>query len=220
MKILLISASPHRSGSKTLLLAQEVARGCGQKKTETETIYLRNLKIGFCRHCEACHKKILACPIKDDVPMILAKMLESDGIILASPNYINQVTASMKALFDRSSHFIHCLRLMGKYVAGAVSSGSGRDKEVLDYLQHYANVCGARYSGGVSAQASAVEEALPKANALGKRLAADITEKRIFPEQERAIRGNKERFRRLIEMRKDEWTGEYRYWFDKGWLGD
>ena len=218
MKILLISSSPHRAESKTFLLAQEVVRGCGQKEAGTETIYLGNLKIGFCRHCEACHKKVLACPIKDDVPMILAKMLEADGIILASPNYINQVTASMKALFDRSSHFIHCLRLMGKYVVGAVSSGSGRDKEVLDYLQHYANVCGARYSGGVSSPASAVEEALPEANALGKRLTADITGKRIFPDQEKIIGENKERFRRLIEMRKDEWIGEYQYWLDEGWL--
>ena len=218
MKILLISSSPHRAGSKTFLLAQEVVRGCGKKEVETETIYLRDMKIGFCRHCEACHQKIFGCTIKDDVLMILTKMLEADGIILASPNYINQVTASMKALFDRSSHFIHCFRLMGKYVAGVVSSGSGWDKEVLDYLQHYTNACGARYSGGISSQALAVPEALPKANALGKKLAADITEKRIFPDQERTIGEHKERFRKIIAMRKDEWVAEYQYWLDKGWL--
>ncbi|MFH2067910.1 MAG: flavodoxin family protein [Candidatus Omnitrophota bacterium] len=218
MKILLISSSPHRAESKTLLLAQEVARGCGQKEAETETIYLGNLKIGFCRHCEACHKKILACPIKDDVPMILTKMLEADGIILASPNYINQVTASMKALFDRSSHFIHCLRLTGKHVVGVVSSGSGWDKAVLDYLQYYTNGCGAWYSGGVSSQALTVPEALPEANALGKRLAADITEKSILPDQERAIGMHKKRFRKIIALRKDEWVAEYQYWLDKNWL--
>ena len=51
----------------------------------------------------------------------------------------NQITASLKALFDRSSHFIHCKRLLGKYVAGVVASGSGQDKDVLNYIRYYAH---------------------------------------------------------------------------------
>ena len=49
--------------------------------------------------------------------MILEKMLKAEGIIFASPNYINQITASMKALWDRASHFIHCRRFQDKYVS-------------------------------------------------------------------------------------------------------
>jgi len=128
MKILLLSSSPHKEKSQTYLLAKEVLRGCGKTGIESEIIHLCDLKIEFCHHCEACHKKILSCPIRDDVRSILKKMLEAEGIILATPNYINQVTASMKAFFDRSSHFIHCKRLLGKYIAGVVSSGSGQDK--------------------------------------------------------------------------------------------
>jgi len=70
------------------------------------------------------------------VASILEKMLDAEGIILASPNYINQVTASMKALFDRSSHFIHCKRLLDKYVAGVVSSGSGQDTASLAIISY------------------------------------------------------------------------------------
>ena len=66
----------------------------------------------LCKHCEQYHENILQCPLPDDVLVILVRMLETDGIILASPNYINQVTSSMKAIFDRSSHFIPCKRLM------------------------------------------------------------------------------------------------------------
>ena len=94
----------------------------------------------------------MSCPINDDVGMILEKMLKADGIIFASPNYINQITASLKALWDRAGHFIHCRRLLGKYVVGVVSSGSGEDKAVLDYIQYYANICGALYSGGTSSR--------------------------------------------------------------------
>ena len=153
MKILLISSSPHKEKSKTFSLAGGVLKGLSSNAADIETIHLCDFSVFFCKHCEQCHKDILQCPLPDDVHVILKKMLEADGIILASPNYINQVTASMKALFDRSSHFIHCKRLLGKYIAGVVSSGSGQAQEVLDYIKYYGHTCGAQYAGGVSCAA-------------------------------------------------------------------
>ncbi len=217
MKILLISSSPHKEKSQTYLLAQEVLGGCSNS-VKSEVIHLCDYKIEFCQHCEACHKKILSCPIKDDVRSILEKMLDADSIILASPNYINQVTASMKALFDRSSHFIHCKRLMGKYITGVVSSGSGHDKEVLDYIKHYSHTCGAQYAGGVSSNVPISDEKKEEAFNLGKSLSAVIKDKRLFPDQIKIIEAAKVHFKRIMEKRKDEWLEEYRYWKDKGWL--
>lgn len=218
MKVLIISSSPRKEKSQTFLLAREVLSGCGNQDVESVVIHLCDLKIEFCRHLEACHNKILSCPIKDDVHMILQKMLEADGIILASPNYINQVTASMKALFDRASHFIHCKRLLGKYITGVVSSGSGQNKEVLDYIGYYAHTCGAQYSGGVSSRAPCSKEKMKEAWQLGKGFALDIKEKRIFPEQMKIIEDGKEHFKRIIEIRKNDWQEEYQYWQSKGWL--
>lgn len=218
MKVLLISCSPHKEKGRTFVLAKEVLRGLAQEGVDTEVIHLDDLKMFFCRHCEACHRNILHCSAKDDVGLILKKMLEADGIILASPNYINQVTASMKALFDRSAHFIHCKRLLDKYIAGVVSSGSGQDKEVLDYLKFYAHTCGAQYSGGVSSAAHAVEAKKEEAFKLGEKLALDIKEKKAYPEQLEIIEKGRQHFRQIIEARKKEWEGEYRYWQDKGWL--
>ncbi|MBM3254360.1 MAG: flavodoxin family protein [Candidatus Omnitrophica bacterium] len=157
MRILLISSSPRKEKSQTFLLANQVIKACNGL-VDFEVIHLADFNIEFCRHCEKCHRNILLCPIKDDVNDILRNMLEADGIILASPNYINQVTGSMKTLFDRSTHFIHCKRLLGKYIAGVVSSGSGNDKDVLDYIKYYGNTCGAQYSGGVSTRAPINEE--------------------------------------------------------------
>ena len=218
MQILLISSSPRKKVSQTLLLAKNVLQGCCNNQCISSEIRLCDLKIEFCRHCEICHKNILSCPIKDDVHTVLEKMLAADGIILASPNYINQVTASMKALFDRSSHFIHCKRLLDKYVVGVVSSGSGQDKDVLDYIKYYAHVCGAQYSGGVSSQVPIGEEKTEEASKLGNKLVNDIRERRIFPDQEDIIEKGKEHFRRIIEMRKNDWIEEYQYWKDSGWL--
>jgi multimeric flavodoxin WrbA len=154
----------------------------------------------------------------DDVHLILQKMLDSDGIILASPNYINQVTASMKALMDRSSHFIHCKRLLGKYIAGVISSGSGYDNPVLDYIKFYGHTCGAQYSGGVSCAAQSVDKRKAQAFALGRKLAADIKEKKAYPDQLEVIEKGRQHFREIIKSRKEGWQQEYQYWLERGWL--
>lgn len=199
-------------------MAKEVLRSCSSEAVDSEIIHLCDFKINFCRHCEECHKKIMHCLIADSIPQILKKMLEADGIILASPNYINQVTASMKALFDRCTHFIHCKRLLGKYITGCVSSGSGQDKDVLDYIKYYAHTCGAQYSGGVSSRVPLSKEKMEEAYRLGEKLTADIKEEREYPDQIEIIERGKQHFREIIKARKNAWEAEYQYWRDKGWL--
>ncbi|MDD5730392.1 MAG: flavodoxin family protein [Candidatus Omnitrophica bacterium] len=218
MKVLLISASPHEQKSRTFLLAQGIVKGLAQEAIDTDTIHLAGCQIAFCRHCEACHKKMLNCSISDDAHNILRKMLEADGIILASPNYINQVTGSMKTLFDRSAHFIHCKRLLGKFVAGVVTSGSGQDEQVLDYIRFYGHTCGAQYSGGISCRNSEVESKEQEAALLGRKLAADIKSKKIYPEQNEIIEKSKLHFAAVMKLRRNDWQEEYKYWQDKGWL--
>jgi multimeric flavodoxin WrbA len=218
MKVLLISSSPHKEESKTFLLAKEVLKGVAKEGVDYEAMHLDDFRIFFCKHCEDCHKKILHCSIEDDVGLILKKMLGAEGIILATPNYINQVTASMKALFDRSAHFIHCKRLLGKYICGVVSSGSGQNQEVMDYLKFYAHTCGAQYSGGVSSIRGFGHEQKEEAFNLGRKLANDIKEKHSYPEQLELIERGKQHFAQIIKLRKNEWQEEYQYWQDKGWL--
>ncbi len=218
MKVLLISSSPHRNDSSTFLLAKEVLRGAEEQGCVSEALHLNDFDMSFCKHCELCHKKKLHCSIKDEVYQILQKMLEADGIILASPNYINQVTASMKTLFDRSAHFIHCKRLLGKYVAGVVSSGSGQNKEVLDYISYYSHICGAQYSGGVSAIQQYDQVKKDEAVQFGRKFAVDLKDKKSYPLQLEIIEKGIDYFSWVIKLRKDDWQEEYKYWMEKGWL--
>ena len=217
MRILLVSSSPRKEKSQTFFLAKEVLKEF-LDVVNTEVIHLCDYKIEFCRHCDSCHKKIMRCPIDDDAGVILEKIREADGIIFASPNYINQVTASMKALWDRASHFIHCKRLLGKYVVGGVSSGSGQDTAVLDYIQYFANTCGALYSGGVSSRAPINKEKREEARNLGSKLMRDIRDRPDFSDQLKTIEKGKEHFKNIIQMRKDDWVEEYQYWLSNGWL--
>ncbi len=151
--------------------------------------------------------------------MALAKkILKADGIILAAPNYINQVPGSLKALFDRHSHFIHCKRLLGKYVAGVVTSGSGYDLAVLRYLKYYSMICGAQFSGGISSRQDSIGSKAGLAVKLGKKLVSDIQGERVFPAQVRRIEKGRQYFRKVIKARRQDWKEECLYWQKKGWL--
>ena len=217
MNLLLISASPHREKSQTYRLAEELL-ACNVAFVSVEVIHLCDLKIEFCTGCSLCHKKVLHCPLKDDVFALLEKMLAADGIILATPNYINQVTGAMKTLFDRSSHLIHCKRLLGKYIAGVVTSGSGNDKGVVDYLEYYSHACGAQFVGSVSSRIPLDDAKKKEAADLGKKLVEACKTHKIYPQQQEIIDSGKAYFRKIMESRKDEWSGEYLFWKEKSWL--
>ena len=218
MKVLGISASPRKDKSNTLLLLKEAFSAVEKKGYKTELVHLCDLRIEFCRHCEICHKKIMDCPIKDDANRLIKKILESDGIIFASPVYINHITGYLKIFFDRSTHFIHCLRLLGKYTAAVATSGGGPHEMLLDYLKYFSIVCGAQYVGGVSTKVPVAEDIKRKAENLGVTLCEAIKSKKRFSDQMKEIQSRRSFFRRIIEARKEEWSGEYDYWKEMGWL--
>lgn len=217
MKILAISASPRKEKSQTLILLKEAIQAIKDEGINTELIQLPDLKIEFCLACEHCHKKT-GCIIDDDVFGILDKILEADGLILASPVYIRQVTASLKAVMDRSSHFIHCQRLLGKYACCIVTSGGGSGEEVLEYVKDYLITTGAQYVGGVSYKVPLTSEAKLQTAALGQNLIGAIRERRQYLEQLTQIEKFRNFFREVMEIRKDEWRQEYGYWQGQGWL--
>jgi len=218
MKILLISSSPRAEKSVTYALAAEILKGAQAAGAETETVQLAGKKLGFCHACDACHRGTMTCPLKDDAHNIIMKMLNADGLVFATPNYINQVAAPMKALMDRTSNHIHCQRFLGKYTASAVTSGSGHNAMVGDYIAAYGRLCGAQSSGAVSCGPVPQEPQLKEAFTLGAKLAVDIRSKSVYPEQVSEIETRRRYFAEIIKRRKADWDGEYHYYAEKGWL--
>lgn len=217
MKILALCGSPRGDKSQTKVLAEKVLEAAKAQGAEVELVDLSRVRLEFCRACEACHQKP-GCILKDDGTRILEQMLAADGLVLASPVYLNQVTAQLKALLDRSSHFVHCLRLTGKYLAVVTTSGGGGGTDVQAYLKKYGITVGAQGVGGVDAKVPLNPGDLATAAALGETLVIAIREKKQFPDQLQAIESQKQYFGKLIAWRKDHWTFEYQYWKDQGWL--
>ncbi len=217
MKIISIVGSPHGAKGNTARLLRVVLDGAESQSAETEVIFLPGSTILPCKGCNNCHKKG-RCPQKDDFESIKQRILESDGLVLASPNYIFSVSAQLKAFMDRCCGLIHCIALEGKYGASVVTSGGGDEKPIADYMNHFFMITGIRPVGSVWATMSTIvgktfpAEVNNRAMELGKKLVQSWKNKTIFPEIEKSMNEFKERMRSLILYRKKEWPYEYEYW--------
>lgn len=99
MKILGIMGSPRIKGNTDLLLG-EALKGAQSQPLEVEKLVVDKLKIGPCREYYACLKDG-NCAIKDDMDEIYPRLLDADGIIVASPIFFYSVSAQLKMLIDR-----------------------------------------------------------------------------------------------------------------------
>lgn len=142
-------------------LLSQVGQILEKHGTELTVVELYRKKIQPCLGCESC---ILRgkCVLEDDMGDIMQQLIEADGIILASPVYLQQVSGGMKTFFDRSCMWYHRPALAGKPVlALATTKGSGL-KNTLNYLKSVAVQWGAIPAGAVGrsifTQGRAVEE--------------------------------------------------------------
>lgn len=125
IKILGISGSPRVGNTETAInIALEASKEV-HPDIETEFISLAPLKINPCVGCYSCYgfKKGAdwdhICYVhNDDVKLVFEKMVEADGIIIGSPSYAFDISAKLKALFERGAPFCH---YAGSRLSGALS---------------------------------------------------------------------------------------------------
>jgi len=98
-KIIAIYGSPRRKGNTSALLKKAV-EGARDSGAEVEEIVLRDLKMSPCLEIYGC-KQAGECAIKDDFQMVRDKILDSQGLMLASPVFFYAVSSHTKILMDR-----------------------------------------------------------------------------------------------------------------------
>jgi multimeric flavodoxin WrbA len=75
---------------------------------EYEYIFLTDIDLKLCTGCHVCVTKGEDfCPLKDDRDMIIKKIEESDGVILASPTFAMNVPWIMTNYMDRLAYIMH-----------------------------------------------------------------------------------------------------------------
>ena len=116
--IIAVYGSPRRRGNTAALLRRAV-EGAREAGAKVEEIFLRDLKMSPCLELYGC-KKTGRCVIQDDFQDVMDRLLESRGLMLASPIFFYSVSAHTKILMDR------CQALwVKKYLIDKISFGKG-----------------------------------------------------------------------------------------------
>lgn len=93
--------------------------------------------------CKLClDKGEELCPLKDDRDKLIEKMMGSDGVVFASPNYSFQVSAQMKIFLDRLGFIFHRPRFFGKAFTSIVAQGIYGGKDIVKYFDFIGKALG------------------------------------------------------------------------------
>lgn len=122
MKVIGISGSPRVGGNSEILL-QHALEPFQEKHWTVVKFLLSNRTVAPCDGCDSC-KQTSQCFIEDDMGWLNEEYATCDALIIASPVYYRNVTAQMKAVFDRSYATKERHPLANK-VGGAIAVGRG-----------------------------------------------------------------------------------------------
>lgn len=230
MKILILLGSGRRNGNTDQLaglvkmhLQAEAAQR--QVALEVETVSLSQQDLQFCRGCRICYDRGEEhCPVKDPVLEIKSKMLGADGIIMASPVYVDDVSGVIKTFIDRLCHVCHRPQFAGKVGYVLATTGDSRTSKTLETMALAMRTWGFHMAG----QAGFKMGALMKSEATRARFdsQAETAARQIF----RAI--HEEHYKTpsffslmMFKIQQMSWkqkgepgTLDYRYWEQRGWF--
>lgn len=140
MKVVAFNGSPRREGN-TAALIKHVLKELEKEGIETETIHIGGKSIHGCIACGKCYEnRDKKCVIdKDMVNDYIEKMLNADGIILASPTYFADLTPELKALIDRAGFVAKANDQMFRYKVGAAVVAVRRAGSIhaFDSINHF-----------------------------------------------------------------------------------
>jgi multimeric flavodoxin WrbA len=110
---------------------------------EYEIVRLSDYHLEICRGCCVCFNKGEEhCPLKDDRDVLIGKMMASDGVVFATPNYSFQVSALMKVFLDRLGFAFHRPRFFGKAFTSIVAQGFYGGDKIVKYLDFVGSFLG------------------------------------------------------------------------------
>ncbi len=102
-RIIAVNAGP-RKGWNTDTLITEASKGAESAGAVVERFDLFRLaRYTGCISCFGCKKEANKgrCVCRDGLAPVLDAIRESDGLIIGSPNYLSELTASFRALYER-----------------------------------------------------------------------------------------------------------------------
>ena len=158
-KIIAINASP-RTTWNTASLVREAAKGAESESAEVRAFDLYKLeKFTGCISCFGCklpgHFGVCVC--KDGLTEVLEEIRHADGLIIGTPNYLGDVSAAFRSLYERlifqalsyktepgsyNEHLIPVLFIMTSNCAEEFYDKIGYDKMLENYKNTLSRMVG------------------------------------------------------------------------------
>ena len=98
-KVIIINGSP-REGGNSDAIAELAAKELKARGVQAEVFRIREHEIKNCIGCDTC-KTTDKCAHEDDVPELVKKATEYDGVLFVSPIYFGAAPGPFKTLVDR-----------------------------------------------------------------------------------------------------------------------
>jgi multimeric flavodoxin WrbA len=229
VRYLLLQSSGRKAGNTTRALAivEAALRAEAESRgepLELETLHLAQMDIRPCLGCRICFDKgETACPRKDALLSIKARMKAADGIVLAGPVYVNDVNGVMKNWIDRMAHVCHRPEFAGKTALLIATTGGTSVKHAVRTMEVALWTWGFRTVGTVGLVAGAnmpAEEMQRRHSAVinraARRLFQDVAEKECMKPSFLSLM--------VFRIQQSGWRKaapgsiDFAYWNDKGWL--
>ena len=191
---------------------------------ESEIVALSDYRIGTCRGCKVCFEKGEEfCPLKDDRDVLIEKMMTSDGVVFASPNYSFQVSAIMKIFLDRLGFIFHRPRFFGKSFTSIVTQGIYRGGRIVSYLDFVGKGLGFNTVKGTCFTAfepmtAKEEQKLDRVLARQSKQFYERLMKPAYPTPRLLMLMGFRMGRTSMRLELDDRSYDYRYYKDKGWF--
>jgi multimeric flavodoxin WrbA len=191
---------------------------------ETELVRLSDYHVGTCRGCCACMiRGEEFCPLKDDRDLLIGKIMASDGVVIATPNYSFQVSGLTKVFLDRLGFLMHRPRFFGKTCTSIVAQGVFGGNKLVDYLSFAAGALQMNVvKGSVILTRGPISPEQQQKNdrilaALGRRFYERLQGPALVPPPWLALfffhMG-----RTLMRLETDDSSVDHRYYMEKGWF--
>ena len=110
IKIVGVCGSRVKNGNMEALLEEALLQAKQHDGVNAELIALHGKTIHGCNHCNWCVKhqsKDKFCVQEDDMASIYPKLLDADGIIMASPAHFGRLSGILANMIDRMRVFVH-----------------------------------------------------------------------------------------------------------------
>jgi hypothetical protein len=155
--------------------------------------------------------------------MIKAKMDAADGVIMASPVYVDDVNGIAKNLLDRLAYVCHRPAFAGKYAYTVATVGGSPTRRTLRTMNGalvtwgYHLVGGAGYTTGARMPAEEMERRYgQEAGRVAEALYRAISQRHALRPSFLSLMTFK--IQQLAWQRENVDSLDYRYWKSQGWL--